>query len=206
MSGTPRTDARTNVCQEDHSPNQPTTSIPSPSRRKFLGKLGAATVAAGVIGSAPKALAGLNPVNRIGPNLTVQQGNRVQAAFNLRAKQNIADALSPVPPHTANGDEQLYSDKSASYSKGLLQNDVCVVNPAAWVSFKTALNNPTANNWNAIIIGGTRTQNGPQGSYAFDLEGLDSSQYGNAPSRVIPRVRFWFLLLTRSPALPMERS
>ncbi len=182
MSGTPRTDARLHASKEDLSAPQPTTPITSPSRRKFLGKLGAATVAAGVIGSAPKALASLNPVNRIGPNLTVQQSNRVQAAFNLRAKQNVADALSPVPPHTANGDEQLYSDKSASYSKGLLQNDICVVNPAAWVSFKTALNNPTANNWNAIIIGGTRTQNGPQGSYAFDLEGLDSSQYGNAAS------------------------
>ena len=106
MSGTPRTGARTNVCQEDLSPNQPTTSIPSPSRRKFLGKLGAATVAAGVIGSAPKALAGLNPVNRIGPNLTVQQSNRVQAAFNLRAKQNVADALLQfrrIPPTVTNG-------------------------------------------------------------------------------------------------------
>jgi hypothetical protein len=181
MSGTPRTDARPQECKEDLSATQPKTPITSASRRKFLGKLGAATVAAGVIGSAPKALAGLNPVNRIGPNLTVQQSNRVQAAFNLRAKQNVADALSPVPPHTTNGDEQTYSDKSASYSKGILQNDICVVNPAAWNTFKQALNNPTAANWNAVQVG-SHTLNGPQGAYAFDLEGLDSSQYGNAPS------------------------
>lgn len=181
MSRTPRKPEV--LCAETSTPEtNSTTPILSPSRRKFLGKLGAATVAAGVIGNVPKAFAGLNPVNRIGPNLTVQQSNRVQAAFNLRAKQNVADALSPVPPHTTNGDEQTYSDKSASYSKGILQNDICVVNPAAWTSFKTALNNPTANNWNAVIIGGAKTLNGPQGAYAFDLEGLDSSQYGNAPS------------------------
>src|SRR6202022_1331470 len=36
--------------------------------------------------------------------------------------------------------------------------------------------------WEAIIIGGTRTQNNPQGSYCYDMEGLDSVQFGNAPS------------------------
>ena len=40
----------------------------------------------------------------------------------------------------------------------------------------------TMADWEAIIIGGTRTQNGPQGGYAFDLECLDSVQFGNAPS------------------------
>ena len=208
MSGTPRTDARPQECKEDLSATQPKTPITSASRRKFLGKLGAATVAAGVIGSAPKALAGLNPVNRIGPNLTVQQSNRVQAAFNLRAKQNVADALSPVPPHTTNGDEQTYSDKSASYSKGILQNDICVVNPAAWNTFKQALNNPTAANWNAVQVG-SHTLNGPQGAYAFDLEGLDSSQYGNAPSpgdptgpSIVPPLVMGSSLVTLTPVPP----
>src|SRR5581483_6836580 len=64
----------------------------------------------------------------------------------------------------------------------LLQDDIGVVNPAAWASFKKALASGLMSDWEAIIIGGTRTQNGPMGSYTFDLMGLDSSQYGNAPS------------------------
>jgi hypothetical protein len=87
-----------------------------------------------------------------------------------------------VPPHTTNGDEARYADHSASYSKGLLQDDIGVVNPAAWASFKKALQSGRNSDFEAIIIGGTRTQNGPQGSYAFDMEGLDSAQFGNAPS------------------------
>ena len=62
-----------------------------------------------------------------------------------------------------------------------MQDDIGVVNPAAWASFKTALASGKMSDWEAIIIGGTRTQNGPQGSYCYDLESLDSVQYGNAP-------------------------
>jgi len=145
-----------------------------------------ATAAAGVLGSVPKALA--QPV-RVATSLpgriqalTGSQGNRVAAATAIRNAQTLADSLVPVPPHTTNGDEYRYADKSASYSKGLLQDDIGVVNHAAWESFKKALNSGKNSDFEAIIIGGTRTQNGPQGAYAFDLEGLDSSQYGNAPS------------------------
>jgi hypothetical protein len=52
----------------------------------------------------------------------------------------------------------------------------------AWASFKKALNSGKNSDWEAIITGGARTQNGPQGAYAFDLEAPDSSQFGNAPS------------------------
>ena len=36
-----------------------------------------------------------------------------------------------------------------------------------------------------MIIGGTRTERS-QGAYAFDMEGLDSVQFGNAPSPADP--------------------
>ncbi len=104
------------------------------------------------------------------------------AATALRIAQANADALIPVPPHTTNGDEGRYADHSASYSKGLLQDSLGVVNPAAWASFKKALNSGKNSDFEAMIIGGTRTQNGPQASYAYDLECPDSSQFGNAPS------------------------
>jgi hypothetical protein len=108
--------------------------------------------------------------------------SRVAKSYALRLERATVDSLVPVPPHTTNGDEQRYSDKSASYSKGLLQNDICVVNPAAWTSFKKALNSGKMSDFEAIILGGTRTLNGPQGAYCYDMQGLDSVQFGNAPS------------------------
>ncbi|MBZ5597995.1 MAG: vanadium-dependent haloperoxidase [Acidobacteriia bacterium] len=107
---------------------------------------------------------------------------RVARSFALRLAAATRDAAVPVPPHTTNGDEERYPDKSATYTKGLLQDDIGVVNPAAYQSFKKALRSGKNSDWEAIIIGGTRTQNGPQGSYAFDMEGLDSVQFGNAPA------------------------
>ena len=169
---------------EDNSTTKHARKIDSTSRRNFLGKLGAATVAASVIGNVPKALAQTSK-----DQATVGNGinsTRVQRAYNLRvgtAKQDYA--LGPAP-QSANGDEQLYSDKSGSYSKPLLQDGICQVNLGAWASFKKALQSAKNSDYEAIIIGGTRTLNGPQASYAFDLEALDCVQWGNAPAKGDP--------------------
>jgi len=155
--------------------------IPSPSRRSFIGKLGAASFAAGVLGSVPAALA--QPTAQTGSSTGSTPSNaRVQRARQLRIARAQADAALPIPPHTTNGDEQRYSDHSGSYSKPLLQDDVCLVNQAAWDSFKKALNSGKMSDFEAIILGGTGTLNGPQSSYAYDLASPDSSQYGNAPA------------------------
>jgi len=188
MKRTPPAVSEVSVSTDLPPTTQPSgTEVPSPSRRNFLGKLGtgaAATVAAGVLGSAPSALADIKSglIPRGVSNLTGGQSNRVAAATALRVAQANADALLGVPPHTTNGDELRYSDKSASYSKALKQDSIGVVNHAAWESFKKALNSGKNSDWEAVINGGTRTHNGPQGSYAFDLECPDSSQFGNAPS------------------------
>jgi hypothetical protein len=108
------------------------------SRRKFLGKVGTATAAVaaasvGALGNAPKALAQAGGV--IGSAGDSENGNgrgsrgRVQEARLIRISAANRDAALRVPPHTTNGDEQRYSDHSASYSKSLLQDDICVVNP-----------------------------------------------------------------------------
>jgi hypothetical protein len=167
---------------DDPTHKQPTTPISSPSRRSFLGKLGAATVAAGVMGGVPEAAASINPLKNVGANLTSAQSNRVIVASAIRNAHTVSDSLVPVPPHTTSGDELRYSDKSFSYSKALLQKQIGLVDLNAWQSFKKALNSGKNSDWEAVINGGTRTHNGPQGSYLWDLESLDSSQYGNAPS------------------------
>jgi len=157
----------------------------APSRRNFLGKMGTATLAADVLGSAANALAQADIViGSAGDSAKGTEGrasNRVQEALRIRTTAAENDTELPIPPHTTNGDQQRYSDHSASFSKALLQDDICVVNPAAWASFVKALRSGEHDDFEAIILGGTRTLNGPQGSYAFDLACADSSQYGNAP-------------------------
>jgi hypothetical protein len=184
MNRTPRRVSDVDI-SPNGSPGKQSESQPnSQSRRKFLGKIGMASVAAGVMGSVPKAVASLRSplVSTAGANLTGSQANRVIAATALRIARAVADSKVAVPPHTTSGDEERYADKSASYSKGLLQKDIGLVDLNAWASFKKACNSGKNSDWEAVINGGTRTHNGPQSSYAFELEGLDSSQYGNAPS------------------------
>jgi len=154
------------------------------SRRSFLGTMGIATAAAGLLGKNLAAaaqsdeLAGSTAVDNAAPPAL---NPRVQYALKLRMSAAQADSHIPIPPHTTSGDKQRYPDHSASYSKGLLQDDIGVVNPAAWASFTKALQSGLNSDYEAILLGGTHTLNGPQGSYAFDLETADSCQFGDAP-------------------------
>src|SRR5581483_698597 len=108
MKRTPRNDeapARLDVVEAQKSAD---AKISSPARRSFLGKIGAGaavTAAAGVFGSAPAALASINPLKSIGANLTGSQSNRVAAATALRIAPANADAALGAAPHTTNGDE-----------------------------------------------------------------------------------------------------
>ena len=71
----------------------------------------------------------------------------------------------------------------------------------AYASFKKALNSGRFEDWENIIIGGTRTQNGPMGSYAFALEGSDDVQFGNAPS---PANQINQIVVPPAPALASD--
>jgi hypothetical protein len=153
--------------------------VTSPSRRRFIEEVGVATVAASVLGKVPSAFA--SSADTFAQGGSGSSDARVRKAFSLRLTAALKDKNTAVPRHTTNGDEQRYSDHSASYSKPLLQDDICIVNEAAWKSFKKALSSGKSSDYEAIILGGTRTLNGPQASYAFDEECLDSCQFGNAP-------------------------
>ena len=114
-----------------------------PSRRKFLGQVSAALATGAMLGKIPRASA---QTSAIGDGVAAP-GNlldpRVRQSFAIRVAAATKEALIPVPPHTTNGDEQLYPDKSGTYSKGILQDGICLVNLAAFQSFRRAINNGT---------------------------------------------------------------
>jgi hypothetical protein len=109
-------------------------------------------------------------------------GHRVPRSFALRTQTAGHDAFVPPPAQIDNGDEALYADKSGTYTKGILQTGVGLVDLAAYQTFIKALKSGDPADFERIVLGGPRTLNGPQGGLAFDLECLDFSQFGVSPA------------------------
>lgn len=169
-----------------------------PSRRKFLSQVSAALATGALLGKIPQAAAQASNA-LAAPAATTDP--RLRQAFALRVAAATKEAQVPVPPHTANGDEQLYPDKSGTYSKGILQDGIGLVNLAAFRSFRRAINSGKFEDFENVITGGPRTMNGPLGGRAFNLEGSDGVQLGNAPS---PAYQINQVVVPPAPTLASE--
>jgi hypothetical protein len=112
----------------------------------------------------------------------MSSNNRAAKSLKIRIQAALNQFQLPEPTQTPNGDEMRYADKCGSYSKGLKQDTYGRVNLPAYQSLKKALATGNSADFKKIIIGGTKTQNGPQGALAFDLEGADSAQFVSLPA------------------------
>ncbi len=108
--------------------------------------------------------------------------NRTVRSLALRTERAINDASVPVPAQIDNGDEARYADKSGTYTKGILQSGIGLVDLDAYQSFKNALASGSPADFQNIVLGGPRTLNGPQGGLAFYLDCLDGSQFAVPPA------------------------
>jgi hypothetical protein len=112
--------------------------------------------------------------------LTPATSNRVLRSFALRAREAVSDASVPSGPQLDNGDEARYPDKSGTYTKGVLQKDIGLVDPDAYISFKAALASGKPADFEKIVVGNGGNPkgrlNGPQGGLAFYLTNLDADQ------------------------------
>jgi len=128
----------------------------------------------------------MNPQSASQPGIqtppTPATSHRVTRSFALRSATAAHDAFIPAPAQINNGDEARYSDKSGTYTKGVLQASIGVVDPAAFQTFRHALDTGNPADFNAMILGGPRTLNGPQGGLAFALDCLDNSQLTAPPA------------------------
>lgn len=146
------------------------------NRRRFIsqaGIAGAVTVAAATIPLEP--LLGSVTEAANGNSSSV---NRANDCFNYRKSTAQAEKIN-VGPQPDNGDLARFTDFSGSYSKALLHDSLGVPNAAAIASMRTALSTGKQTDFANIIVGtpgggGNSKLNGPQGSLAFDLEGIDS--------------------------------
>ena len=174
----------------------------SPGRRRFIAGLGAATaaVSSGVL--APL-VAATSASAREKPDLATQSGfgsassstavpasvsnNRIAQAFGIRVGEATQDALVAPAVNVNNGDTALYADKGGTFTKGLPHDSSGRVDLQAFATFTKALSSGDFSDFEKIILGGTRTLNGPQGGLAFDLGRLDNVQFGQPQVAPAPR-------------------
>ena len=149
------------------------------SRRQFLGQVGlAAGLAAGTLAAPAVSSAAQGNTSSAVAAPGGVTNPRVLEAFELRVTEATTDALLGAAKNVNNGDQAKYADHGGTYTKGLAHDSYGRVTPASFASFEKALNTGSFAAFEEIITGGPRTQNGPQGAYAFDLAAPDNSQFG----------------------------
>jgi hypothetical protein len=155
------------------------------SRRKFVA--GAATAAAVAAAVPAIPLAGGKESSAEATVADYESGPRANASFQYRSSTARAEKIN-IGELPDNGDAARFSDHSALFTKSLLHDDLEIVNEASWQSYIKALTSGKFEDFENIIVGNpggagfTETLNGPMGSYAFDLEGLDSHATKVPPS------------------------
>ncbi len=170
----------------DKNKKDPTTSKTEKSRfsrRKFVK--GAATIAAVTATIPLKPLLGGPGSTAAASTIDYESNKRTNDSFIYRRNTAIANKINigEVPD---NGDLLRFTDFSANYSKALRHDALGVPNRMSYQSLIDALGTETFQGLNNVIIGtpggGPNSKlNGPDTSFAFDLEGLDSHAFTIPP-------------------------
>ena len=172
-------------------PINPKTAKSKLNRRNFVK--GAATVAAATATIHLKPLLGGQGSTAEASTIDYEPNKRTNDSFIYRRNTAIANKIN-VGELPDNLDRTRYSDFSALYSKALKHDALGVPNQASYVSLISALEadeSETFTRLQQVMVGNPGAQtpnsklNGPDSSFAFDLEGLDSHAYtipGPAPT------------------------
>jgi hypothetical protein len=147
------------------------------SRRRFIGTLGATVGALGVTPFLGGTQSSVSAAPAAIPGASGSPG-RMNDCFAYRRDAAIASRVN-VGRQSGNGDAERYSDYSGIYAKGLLHDALGIPNLAAAASLIRAMQSGKQTDFANIIMGspgggGNSKLNGPQGAFAFDLQGVDS--------------------------------
>jgi len=173
------------MTQDQATPESPaaprTKSASRINRRSFLGRIGCSTAATMAVALGGPGAASAQSSSSNSTGVPAPQGvtnPRVIEAFDLRVSDAVQDALVPAATNVSNGDQARYADKGGTFTKALPHDGFGRVNLNAFATFTTALASGKFSDFEKIVVGGTRTLNGPQGGLAFDLDALDNVQFG----------------------------
>lgn len=174
------------------SSEETTNTSPKPvsSRRKFLGRAGAAAIAAGVASQtamaqfpAPGGSKSVcnDPVFPFGVEPSDMAANRYMKSYKCRLEAAKLAQSRPLVYHVTNGDDQRYPNKIASYTKALPHNQLGEVDTAAYATLARARETQNPDLFEEITLGLGRKLTSPQAGLAMDLEGPDSHHVTMAP-------------------------
>jgi len=152
----------------------------SGSRRMFLGTVSSVAVAAATVGGIglEPLLGGKHSIARAEQNGGLTGAARADESQEIRINAANRERAVRIPNHPTNGDQIRYPDQANTYTKCLPHDNFGRVDLNAFATLVHALNTGEHEEFEKIIMGGTRTLNGPQGGFAFDLEGTDAYQFG----------------------------
>lgn len=169
-----------NEQNETITPEQPANL----NRRKFFGDLSKATIAAAAFGAIAPSVSKNFSVSAQKPNINSFYQQRSQTCYETRINSAKAN-FQPIPRffnRPNNGDEELYANRIASFSKGLPHQSNGEVVPAAYDAMLNALRTGNSNAFEQIPLGGDRKFTNPQSGLAFDLEGRDPFSFIQPPA------------------------
>ncbi len=175
------------------------------SRRRFLGYLSAAPSLATVGGAAM--LSTLNAPSALADNGPLTTDQRQRRAFTIRRDAAQLQRDRAQQPSVSNGDELLYPNRIATFTKGLPHSDLGEVDLTAYSAFTKALNSGLASDFEAIPLGGTTKLANPEAAYCYSLEGADAEAISVPPAPAFASAQmaaeiaesYWFALTRDVP-------
>ncbi len=162
--------ASSNPTESDSNQKQAT------SRRDFLKGFVAATAASAVPMAAFASRAQDAMSVRSAIPLELNTRKRRGEAFQRRITAASMDRKVPVPSQSGNGDEVLFPNGIASFTKGFPHNQYGEVDGTSYQQYQLAISTGVSSDFDAITMGGTVPLVDPQAGLAFDLEGVDVAQ------------------------------
>jgi hypothetical protein len=141
-----------------------------------LKGLGAATLAGAVPAAAMAAGKTMPDVLSDTKSTELNINARRGQAYQKRLAAAAGDRKIKTPTHPNNGDETLFPNGIANYTKGFPHNDFAEVDPVVYAAYLAAIKSGKRADFDALTMGGTLPLVDPQAGLAFDLETCDPSQ------------------------------
>ena len=173
---------KTDLNNNSHNSHQQIDNRDGLDRRSFLWRLGCATTLVGLSSLKLPNLESEAEAEELGP---LKYSRRRNLAQKIRLDAAKLAKNRPTVTHPTNGEEELYYNKIATYSKGLPHNNLGEVDLSAYNALLSALSTGNPEDFEAIPMGDSRKLTNPQAGLAFDLEGPDSHHLSIRPSPTI---------------------
>jgi hypothetical protein len=154
------------------------------SRRSFMGVASQIAVTAAAVGAATTVEERTAHAHRRRADERTSPLDQELVDENLRVRKALAaeNASVPVPRHPNNGDEARYPNKIGTDTRGLPHNAYGEVDLKAWATLLHALDTQRPEDFENVVLGGTRKLVQPLATLAVNLSGLATPQHAIPPA------------------------